>query len=92
MYFDQDLSAQVEKLEPYSTNTQPVTLNAKDTLLLTDLAVSDPITEYVMLGEKVEDGVLAWYSFGLNTTAARQINVAATYYESGGVATPQKKD
>ena len=91
VYFDQDLSAQVEKLEPYRSNTQAVTTNDKDSLLLVDLTVSDPITEYVMLGDKVEDGILAWYSFGLNMTAARQISVAATYYEGGGVATPKKE-
>ena len=81
---------QVEKVAPYNTNTQPVTTNAQDGLLQVDLAVSDPITEYVMLGETIEDGVLAWYSFGLNMTATRQVNVAATYYEGGGVATPKK--
>lgn len=90
MYFDQDLSAQVEAVEPYSTNTQAVTTNAQDILLPLDLAGADPFPEYVMLGEKVEDGVLAWYSFGINMTAAREISVAATYYEGGGVATPKK--
>lgn len=80
----------MEQVEPYSTNPQAVTTNAQDFILKVDLEVSDPITEYVMLGERVEDGILAWYSFGMNTTAARQISVAATYYESGGVATPQK--
>ena len=89
MYFDTELSDQVEKLAPYNTNTQPVTTNAQDRLLLADAAVTDPITSYVLLGETVADGVLAWYSFGVNMTAAREINVAATYYEGGGVATPQ---
>ncbi|KAK8035523.1 hypothetical protein PG993_010518 [Apiospora rasikravindrae] len=91
LYFDQDLSNQVEKLAPYSTNPQPVTDNDKDELLLVDLETTDPIVEYVMLGDQVEDGVLAWFSFGVNMTATREAEVAATYYEGGGVATPEEE-
>ncbi|KAI0121088.1 Intradiol ring-cleavage dioxygenase [Xylariales sp. AK1849] len=86
MYFDQDLSDQVELTYPYNINTQPVTLNAEDFILADGLATSDPIMEYVYLGEDVSDGVLAWLSFGINTTYVTTARDAATYYESGGVA------
>ncbi|KAK8010825.1 aromatic compound dioxygenase [Apiospora arundinis] len=76
---------------PYSANAQPLTANADDRLLLADLATSDPIVEYVLLGETVADGLLAWFSFGVNMTATREARVAATYYEGGGVATPEEE-
>ncbi|KAK7954718.1 hypothetical protein PG988_015412 [Apiospora saccharicola] len=88
-YFDQDLSNQVEQLAPYNANRQPVTTNDQDRLLFVDLETTDPIVEYVLLGDQVQDGVLAWFSFGVNMTATREAKVAATYYEGGGVATPK---
>ncbi|KAI4595050.1 hypothetical protein KJ359_007303 [Pestalotiopsis sp. 9143b] len=86
LYFDQDLSDAVEVYSPYNTNTQPITTNEEDFLLLDGLATSDPIVQYVLLGDDVSDGLLAWISFGVNTTYTRTIMDAATYYESGGVS------
>jgi hypothetical protein len=86
IYFDQTLSDSVETFEPYSTNTQSVTTNAEDSLLADGLETSDPIAEYMLLGETADEGILAWLSFGINTTYSRTANAASTYYESGGVA------
>lgn len=85
VYFDQDLVTQVEATEPYSTNTQTVTTNAEDGILSQGAATSDPIVEYVLLGDSVEDGLLAWLAFGINTTYSGTVQAAATYYETGGV-------
>lgn len=86
MYFDQSLSDVVETYAPYNTNVQPVTTNEEDFLLIDGLTTSDPIMEYVLLGEDISEGLLGWLSFGVNTTYTREINDAATYYESGGVS------
>ncbi|GAP89515.1 putative extracellular dioxygenase [Rosellinia necatrix] len=86
IFFDQDLTDLVETVSPYSTNTQPITTNSDDMLISTSLATSDAIVNYVMLGETVSDGILAWISFGINTTYTSTPSVAATYYEGGGVA------
>lgn len=91
LYFDQGLSDRVERRAPYSANPQPVTTNDQDGLLRADLAAADPIVEYVLLGDEVEDGVLAWFSFGVDMAATREARVAATYYEGGGVATPEEE-
>ncbi|TRX96108.1 hypothetical protein FHL15_002832 [Xylaria flabelliformis] len=85
VFFAQDLSDQVETTSPYSTNTQEITTNAEDMLISEALATGDAIVEYVLLGESVSDGVLAWISFGVNTTYTRTASAAATYYEGGGV-------
>ncbi|KAI1277438.1 aromatic compound dioxygenase [Xylaria sp. FL0933] len=86
IYFDQALSDIVETVTPYSTNTQAVTTNDEDALLDESLATSDAFVEYVLLGETVSDGILAWISFGVNTTYTSTPNAAATYYGDGGVA------
>ncbi|KIL85507.1 hypothetical protein FAVG1_11465 [Fusarium avenaceum] len=86
MYFDQDLIDAVEKFEPYNTNTQPVTVNSEDTLLASGLETSDPIMQYVMLGDSVEDGILSWLSFGIDPDYATTVYAAAKRYKEGGVA------
>lgn len=85
MYFDQDLIDAVETRVPYTFNTQPLTTNAQDFLLAGALLTSDPIMEYVVLGGGIDDGLLAWLSFGVNVTLAREIFSAATLYADGGV-------
>ncbi|KAI0977588.1 aromatic compound dioxygenase [Xylaria arbuscula] len=86
IYFDQSLTDTVETFSPYSTNTQPITTNDGDSLLDESLATGDAIVEYVLLGETVDEGLLAWISFGINTTYTRTVSLAATLYETGGVA------
>ncbi|KAK8119708.1 uncharacterized protein PG998_004334 [Apiospora kogelbergensis] len=86
MYFDQDLLNRVEAVEPYASNHARWTKNAQDFLLAVGLMTSDPLMQYVQLGENLEDGVLAWLSFGVNTTYSKKAYVAATLYEDGGKA------
>ncbi|KAI0490987.1 aromatic compound dioxygenase [Xylaria cf. heliscus] len=86
IFFDQSLTDEVETVSPYSTNTQPITTNSDDMLIDETLATGDSIMEYVLLGDSVSDGILAWISFGVNTTYARTASAAATYYADGGVA------
>lgn len=86
LYFDQSLTEQVELNAPYNTNTQAVTLNTDDMWLNSVIDTSDPFVDYVLLGETAADGVLAWYSFGVNTSYVYSAANAATYYEGGGVA------
>lgn len=89
MYFDQDLISQVEELEPYSANEQPLMTNAEDRILSEEAATGvDPIMSFVTLGEGVEDGILAWLAFGVDMSNSRNVTAAATHYEGGGVANP----
>ncbi len=82
MYFDQDLIADVEQQPPYSGNDKPVTTNDEDILLQEDLrAGGNPFMEYKLLGDSVEDGILAWLSFGINSTSSREVSAATTRLE-----------
>ncbi|KAK1772056.1 Intradiol ring-cleavage dioxygenase [Phialemonium atrogriseum] len=86
MYFDQDLITEIEKLAPYNTNRQALTTNAQDFILAGEAATADPLMEYTLLGDRLEDGLLAWLSIGVNTSYTRTVSAAATVYKEGGKA------
>ncbi|KAH7146089.1 Intradiol ring-cleavage dioxygenase [Dactylonectria macrodidyma] len=88
IYFDQDLIDEVEEIGPYTDNTQGLTRNADDLLLLEAAETTDPILHWVYLGEGVEEGILAWISFGVDTTYVRNVSAATFYYKEGGVTNP----
>jgi protocatechuate 3,4-dioxygenase beta subunit len=85
-FWDQSIRDQVELLSPYNTNTQTVTENTDDRVFATESAGSaDPVFDYVMVGDSLEDGLIGWITLGINTTLSSTISPAAIYYESGGV-------
>lgn len=86
MFFDQDLLYDIEALSPYSENTQDYTINEEDGILAAEAEGSDPVVEYIILGDTLQQGLLGWLSFGINTSYIETISAASTFYESGGVA------
>lgn len=86
LFFDQDLITEVERTSPYSSNTQTITTNAEDSILSNEAEnESDPVVNYVLLGETVADGIFAWISIGVDSTAAYTGTAAATLTADGGV-------
>lgn len=85
LFFDQDLITDVEKTSPYSTNTQDITTNAKDSILSEEADTIDPFMEYVLIGDDVSEGIFAWISVGIDATEDTDITPAAYYTEEGGV-------
>ncbi|KAK4238229.1 Intradiol ring-cleavage dioxygenase [Achaetomium macrosporum] len=87
-FFDQRLIAAVEQVAPYSTNTQPLTTNAEDGIMAQEAATDgvDPVMEYTLLGDSVEDGLFAWLAFGIDSSRSEAISPAVYYYKEGGVA------
>ncbi|KAL2826062.1 Intradiol ring-cleavage dioxygenase [Aspergillus cavernicola] len=90
LFFDQDLVNEVEATYPYNTNTVDITENADDHVVIveTEDSDSDPFFEYALLGDSIEDGLLAWVTLGVNVTASHDSDVsyAATLTSSGGVS------
>ncbi|SPO07424.1 related to protocatechuate 3,4-dioxygenase beta subunit [Cephalotrichum gorgonifer] len=87
MFFDQDLIEEADTIAPYSSNTQTLTTNEEDNIASQEADSDlDPFMKYTLLGESLEDGLLAWLAFGVDLTAVKNITAAATKYESGGVA------
>ena len=77
---------EVEKTSPYSSNTQDITTNAEDSILANEAEnESDPIVNYVLLGDTVADGIFAWISIGVDATASYTGQAAATLTADGGV-------
>lgn len=86
LFFDQDLLTEVEATTAYSTNTQSLTANSGDSILAEEAASSDPYVEYVLLGDTVDDGLLGWLAFGIDTSLSKSVSAAATLYDTGGVS------
>lgn len=84
MFLDQDLFDQVEALYPYTENNQAQMLNADDFILPTAAHGSDPMMEWVYLGDHVSDGILAWLAFGVNQSSSKNVSASALYLETGG--------
>ncbi|KAL4976017.1 Intradiol ring-cleavage dioxygenase [Aspergillus desertorum] len=86
IFFDQDLISLVAATDPYSTNTQELTLNADDSILSQELADDiDPFVEYVLLGEDVTDGIFAWINVVIDSSESSSVTPAAYLTEDGGV-------
>lgn len=86
MFFDQDLISLVEEVAPYSSNSQPLTENADDSILGEEAETTDPFIEYVLLGDDVSEGIFGWLAFGMDTSASYNVSAAASLTSSGGVA------
>jgi protocatechuate 3,4-dioxygenase beta subunit len=88
MFYDQDLILQVETLSPYSENAVSITLNANDRVLAseTENSDSDPVFNYVLLGDTVEDGLFSWITVGIDTSASYSASYAALLTADGGVS------
>jgi len=88
-YFDQDLINQVESLAPYNTNQQELTTNAQDGILAEAANQDyDPVVEWTLLGDTVEEGIFGWLAYGVNITIANKVTPAVFRYEDGGHTNP----
>jgi protocatechuate 3,4-dioxygenase beta subunit len=85
IFFDQDLISKVEETAPYNTNTQVLQYNSEDGILSTEADGSDPFVQYVLLGDRIEDGVLAWISLGIDPSADIATPTVGTWTAEGVV-------
>ncbi|KAK6076164.1 gpi anchored dioxygenase [Seiridium cupressi] len=88
LFYDQDLITSVEATYPCNTSTVDITLNSADRVfgLETEDSNSDPILEYLLLGDNVSDGVFSWITIGVDLTATYETSYAALLTTSGGVS------
>jgi hypothetical protein len=87
-FWDQDLTTEIEALSPYNTNTVALTTNAEDHVFgeqETANTTSDPVFNYVYLGDSVEDGLFTWIIVGIDTTASYTPTYSFELTEDGGV-------
>lgn len=80
MYFDQNLIYAVEQKSPYNTNKQKLTPNSGDFILQQDISQGgNPFMTHKMVGNKLEDGLIAWLNYGINVTARNRVQPVGTY-------------
>ena len=87
-YFDQDLNYAVGNLSMYSNNPSPWTENAQDRPFQAQASVSNPILEYVLLGDKLEDGIFAWGRTTFDPTEVGHVTAGSFWTADGGVVNP----
>ncbi|KAG4428904.1 hypothetical protein IFR05_015618 [Cadophora sp. M221] len=86
-FFDQDLITEINELSPYSENTNTITTNVEDRVVQGELENdSDPFLNYVLLGEKVEDGLFMWVTLYVDPSATYTSSPASELTADGGVA------
>ncbi|KAH7071150.1 extracellular dioxygenase [Paraphoma chrysanthemicola] len=86
LFFDQSLITAAESVAPYTTNKQVLLLNADDGIFEQEAANSDPVLNYVYLGDSVEEGIFGWVTVGLNPNAVTTPRAAAYLDANGGHA------
>ncbi|KAF1323083.1 hypothetical protein FI667_g10813, partial [Globisporangium splendens] len=87
IFFDQNLIASVEATTAYAVNKQPLASNDKDRTFAQSAATGyDPVVEYALLGDKIEDGIFSWISIGVDMATSKSVSGAATLTATGGVA------
>ncbi|KAH8647742.1 putative dioxygenase [Xylariales sp. PMI_506] len=88
IFFDQDLIDAVDAYWPYSTNPNAILPNARDMVLSDEAVTTDPVTNYVYVGDDLADGILAWITVGINASAVYNVHPAAWWTADGGVENP----
>ncbi len=75
-------------MQPYAGNTQALTTNAADGMMAQEAATEgvDPVMEYTLLGNSVEDRLFEWIAFGVDKTQAAAVEPAVYLYEEGDKA------
>jgi hypothetical protein len=90
VFFDQSLIDEMTTVSPYKENKNPRFKNKNDDIMASStLGKVDNVVEYVLVGNKLEDGIFAWMNFGIDTTRNRTVNVASTCGSDGCKAVPR---
>ncbi|KAF7346952.1 Aromatic compound dioxygenase [Mycena venus] len=84
-FMDQSLISEVETTAPYASNAQTLTTNEEDSILAQEAGTIDPMLEYVLLGDKIADGLMMWAAMGIETSAEYSVSPAAFLTPDGGL-------
>lgn len=80
MYLNQSLISSVERRPPYTRNLNSLTPNSEDHFLQQDLRQGgNPVLQHQLLGSRLEDGILAWLSYGVNPARRSHVTPGATH-------------
>ncbi|TVY39386.1 hypothetical protein LSUB1_G004328 [Lachnellula subtilissima] len=88
LFFDQDLISEVNTFSPYVENTIDIVANVDDRVVASETETgADPIFNYVLLGDTVDQGLFVWIEMGVDLTAdyVDGATAAAELTSDGGV-------
>ncbi|KAF3762014.1 putative dioxygenase [Cryphonectria parasitica EP155] len=88
IFYDQDLIDEADTVYPYTENPNVIKPNSEDMVISTLAADVDPVAWYVYLGDSLADGIVAWVTIGIDTSAVYDVEYAATWTADGGVENP----
>ncbi|OQV26246.1 hypothetical protein BV898_00364 [Hypsibius exemplaris] len=92
LFLEDQLVVAVNELPPYNANLELITANADDYVFTQQtFGQSDPVAKYVLLGDRLEDGLLAWIPFGIDTKANESSPPGFILTAEGGVVNPDFK-
>ncbi|KAL2817975.1 Intradiol ring-cleavage dioxygenase [Aspergillus cavernicola] len=88
LFWDQDLIYTVEDTAPYNTNTVDITTNEADRVFSDETSgtTSDPVLNYVYLGDSLEDGLLGWVTVAVDLSAEYSPTYSYLWTSSGSEA------
>ncbi|RDW65720.1 intradiol ring-cleavage dioxygenase [Aspergillus mulundensis] len=88
LFWDQDLIYAVEDTEPYASNSVAITTNAEDRVFSDETSgtSSDPVFNYVYLGDELEDGLLGWVTVAVDLSAEYSPAYSFVWTDSGSEA------
>jgi protocatechuate 3,4-dioxygenase beta subunit len=94
LFWDQDLIYAVEATEPYNTNTVAITTNEEDRVFSDETSgtTSDPVFNYVYLGDSLEHGLLGWVTVAVDLSAEYSPAYSFVWTESGSEAVSGHSD
>lgn len=85
LFFDQQLIYDVDTVYPYTLNPNTILSNSQDYALAIEASDTDPVANYVYVGEGIADGLVVWITVGINTSAIYDVTLAAFLTADGGV-------
>lgn len=86
VFFGQTLIELADTFYPYTQNTNAIVLNQEDGIFYDEASSMDPVANHVHVGDSLEDGLVAWMAFGINTTSdyTDTVQEASFYGAEGG--------
>jgi hypothetical protein len=88
IFFDQQLIYDVDTIYPYTLNPNAVLLNADDYVLAIEGNTTDPVANYVYVGDDLKDGLVVWVTVGIDPNDVYTVDPAAFWTADGGVENP----
>ncbi|KAM0724316.1 hypothetical protein Q7P37_000198 [Cladosporium fusiforme] len=84
LFFDEYLVSEVSTLYPCNSTDQACAYNDEDEIHAGEADRVGPFMKYALIGDRFEDGILAWIDIGIDFTVHDALTSAATKFNNEG--------